>query len=348
MKSLSYSWEMFLSSFLRLSSRPGGAKYPVIFFKVRPSIFFSPEILHSFQRFNQEKSFYVIVDINYMSLICYLLICAILCLMKVCSYIIMWRVFMGSSKVFFLSCFLGSVLSLSSHVYAESTEAPMSKGEPRVERSSEMDAANTPQLIVTDSEGQQLRAKRGTDKTWEVTGMDLKGTIVIDSESGSASFQNSSKTDPLQDITITVNGTLITTVVNAKGQKRVAIGSPAGYTEQVDVINPSGNTITAKRISEGVWKITGTDMSGKAVKGVLAINPNTGFVAYKGSNGSFMYKEMIPVEKIVAGMASTKKPINNKMVRDDIVDNQMFPDVSSNMRIQVKKLIKAVLEKDGD
>ncbi len=239
---------------------------------------------------------------------------------------------MGSPKVFFVTCFIGSLLSLGGYAYAPGGE----------------DAPNTPQLSVTDSDGQRLIAKKRADKIWEVTGMNVKGTIAIDAEASSASFQNSSKTDPLQALTITVNGTVITTLINSKGQKRVVTGNPAGYTEQVDVINPSGNTITAKRSSEGVWKISGTDKSGKVVEGVLAIDPNTGFVAYKGSNGAFMYKKTIPIEKVVAGMASSKVPINNKVVREDIVGNQLFPDVSSAKRIQIRQLIKAVLEKDGD
>ena len=61
-----------------------------------------------------------------------------------------------------------------------------------------------------------------------------------------------------------------------------------------------------------------------------------------------MYKKSIPIEKIVGGMASAKKPISTKMVKEDIVDKQIFPDVSSDERIEVKQLIQAVLEKDGD
>jgi hypothetical protein len=243
------------------------------------------------------------------------------------------------SKFLLFACVLGSSLSLCG------IETPRSKGEPQVQSD---DSQNVPQLVVTNASGEKLVAKKRADKLWEVSGMDLKGTIAIDTEAGSATFQSSLKTSPLQSITVTVNGTLITTLINPQQQKRVVTGSPEGYTEQVDVMNSSGNTLTAKRSSEGVWKITGADMSGKEVNGILAIDPNTGFVAYKGSNGSFMYKKSIPIEKIVGGMASTKKPISNKMVKEDIVDKQIFPDVSSDERIEVKQLIQAVLEKDGD
>ncbi len=239
---------------------------------------------------------------------------------------------MRGLNVSFFVFIIVSVLSVSGYADLSSSQLPKSSdkngskklqgfslqsahaSKPRVELKGEIDSFKKKSAVsVKGFEGKDVTAKNNYDGTWTVSGgKSTDGIIKLDAKEGIVTYQSSASKAPVYGMTLDSNGTSSISTINAVGSQKLVVIDAAGDLIQVDVTNSPRNKISAKSISEGLWEVSGTSSSGKSVKGTLEIDSETGFMAYKGSNGTFTCKKPIPIESIIEGMSTFKGAFTNE------------------------------------
>ncbi len=194
--------------------------------------------------------------------------------------------------------------------------------EPQVKVQVEMESVSRQaKITASNSEGQVISAENNYNHTWSVNGDNAVGGIIyVDPVTKVAKYQSSSMSTPVHSMIVNPDGSVATTEFNSFGSKKTIVTDFSKNVTRIEVTNSPKDMLVAKKNSEGFWDIRGRDIAGKSIDGTLEIDPGTGFFIYKGSNGSFMYKESIPIDSVIAGMSLVKGELTEKTMDKELSD----------------------------
>jgi hypothetical protein len=257
-----------------------------------------------------------------------------------------------STVLILSSCQFSSSSTPSKDAKAPETASPSvksSKSEPtlpmpQVDVEVEMETVSRQaKITASNSEGLVITAKNNYNHSWSVEGDNSVGGIIhVNPITKVVKYQSASMSTPIQSMVVNPDGSMETVEFNAFGSKKTIVIDTEKNMIRIDVSNSPRNMLIAKKAAEGLWDISGSDEAGKNIQGALEVNEDTGFIAYKGSNGSFIYQESISIDYLVAAMSLVKGLITEESIEKEL---QNASHRRTTLTIQIQDLLYGIISK---